>query len=270
MLTDIVWDAICCSRRLRDATGTHAIRNLLAEKKEATELIEEKLASGENPSTFHPRDSGSGFHPSAIIIASANGDHEILRILLSSPLADVSAIDHDGDCALTLAAMNGYPSCISILAAAGADQDARDARGWTPMMLAADGGNMESCQLLAALSRWSWEDCGKDGTTLLKIAQRDDCIFALLSANMENRILAEATPSSKSQANCRTRSLGQMAGRAPRRHSEGPMLPRTRRAGSAGSRSPSSLRRSRTIKFADEPSLRLRKARICNPCPDAN
>ena len=63
--------------------------------------------------------------------------------------ADVDAKDERGRTPLHAAALNGYSDAVKALIAAGADVDAKDERGRTPLHLAADRGHAETEKALA-------------------------------------------------------------------------------------------------------------------------
>lgn len=86
----------------------------------------------------------------ATILAARSGDPEKLRaILVTSP--DLNIADNDGHTALTAAAEADAPAdVISMLIAARADVNRADSFGVTPLMRAADRGNVELARLLLA------------------------------------------------------------------------------------------------------------------------
>ncbi len=81
--------------------------------------------------------------------AAYHGDLAAVQAFLADG-ADVDARDHDGDTPLHLAANRAGAAVIAALVAAGADPDARSAAGHTPLFYAVDEGNLPAVEALLA------------------------------------------------------------------------------------------------------------------------
>ena len=72
--------------------------------------------------------------------ATKRGDERAVRELIDRPGADVEDRDADGCSALWWAAAQQRENCLKLLLGAGADVDARDARGGAPRARVRPGG----------------------------------------------------------------------------------------------------------------------------------
>jgi ankyrin repeat protein len=61
----------------------------------------------------------------------------------------VNPMDSSNKTALSLAAQNGYAEASELLLNAGADVEAQADDGWTPLILAAEGGHVECREVTA-------------------------------------------------------------------------------------------------------------------------
>src|SRR4051812_39143023 len=84
----------------------------------------------------------------ALLRAAREGNADTVKALLSSPGADVNATDERGSTPLIEAARYGHDDVARALLAAGADTKARDRDGKTALMLAVQGGNDDVVRVL--------------------------------------------------------------------------------------------------------------------------
>lgn len=112
----------------------------------------------------------SGPWTNALIFAAANSDDECVKLLLSSPLANVSVVDSDGDTALTAAARNGNGPSVQALIQAGADVNYQDEEGHNPLMLALLHENLPACMFLGPLTNLGARARGGSQPTVIEMA----------------------------------------------------------------------------------------------------
>jgi len=84
----------------------------------------------------------------ALFRATVEGNTDMVKSLVSSPGADVNAIDERGNTPLLEAARYGHDDICRVLIAAGADLKAKDKDGKTALMLAVQGGHDEVVRVL--------------------------------------------------------------------------------------------------------------------------
>jgi ankyrin repeat protein len=84
----------------------------------------------------------------ALFRATIEGNTDVVRSLLSSPGADVNATNERGSTPLLEAARYGHDDITRILIAAGADVKAKDNDGKTALMLAIQGNHDEVIRVL--------------------------------------------------------------------------------------------------------------------------
>jgi hypothetical protein len=78
----------------------------------------------------------------ALRAAAGRGDLSALHRLLSAPKPEVDARDASGRTALMLAVLGDHPQAVDTLLAAGANPNAADANGTTPLKAALAGGRL--------------------------------------------------------------------------------------------------------------------------------
>ena len=84
----------------------------------------------------------------ALFRATIEGNTDMVRSLISSPGADVNATDERGSTPLLEAARYGHDDIVRVLIAAGADVKAQDKDGKTALMLAVQGTHDEVVRVL--------------------------------------------------------------------------------------------------------------------------
>ena len=84
----------------------------------------------------------------ALFRATIEGNTDMVKSLLSSPGADVNATNDRGSTPLLEAARYGHDDICRVLIAAGADVKARDKDGKTALMLAVQGDHDEVVRVL--------------------------------------------------------------------------------------------------------------------------
>lgn len=130
-----------------------------------------------------------------LLVASASGDAECLRVILASSKNPDKA-DQFGATALHVACRRGRVECARTLIAAGANLEARTVNGETPLIMACHANSADCARLLV--------DCGADleattrnGSTALVVAAslcRVETVQVLLAAGaVETHALAEAS-----------------------------------------------------------------------------
>ena len=84
----------------------------------------------------------------ALFRATREGNTDMVRSLVSSPGADVNATDERGSTPLLEAARYGHEDIARVLIAAGANVNAKDKDGKTALMLAVQGNHDEVVRVL--------------------------------------------------------------------------------------------------------------------------
>ncbi len=84
----------------------------------------------------------------ALFRATVEGNTDMVKSLVSSPGADVNATDDRGNTPLLEAARYGHNDICRVLIAAGANLNAKDKDGKTALMLAVQGGHDEVVRVL--------------------------------------------------------------------------------------------------------------------------
>ncbi|MDO5465374.1 MAG: ankyrin repeat domain-containing protein, partial [Akkermansia sp.] len=133
--------------------------------------------------------SGKGIseseYSSKIRRAASDGDKELLALLIAAG-ADVNAANKNGETPLYLAAYNGRTECVKLLLAApGIDVNKADKDDWTPLYGAASNGHSACMKLLLAAPGIDVNKANKYGSTPLERAAgagRSECVKLLLSA----------------------------------------------------------------------------------------
>ena len=92
--------------------------------------------------------TASNAQTNALFRAVIEGNTDMVKSLVSSPGADVNARDERGSTPLLEAARYGHEDIARVLIAAGADVKAKDKDGKTALMLAVQGDHEEVVRVL--------------------------------------------------------------------------------------------------------------------------
>lgn len=90
----------------------------IAAKKNHIELVDKLLKHGEDPS-LENAEGNSPLH-----LASARGFHNVVSLILTSPLVGLEELNDDGLTPLQVAAESGFANTVKVLINAGADPSA--------------------------------------------------------------------------------------------------------------------------------------------------
>ncbi|MDO5465331.1 MAG: ankyrin repeat domain-containing protein, partial [Akkermansia sp.] len=122
----------------------------------------------------------------AKLIKCAKEDKTELVSLLIAAGADINAVDECGDTPLYWATFNGHSECVKLLLAApGIDVNKAVGFGITPLQLAAYNGHSECVKLLLAAPGIDVNKADKNGTTPIGRAAKNghsECVKLLLAA----------------------------------------------------------------------------------------
>ncbi|MFY9610697.1 MAG: ankyrin repeat domain-containing protein [Blastocatellia bacterium] len=113
-----------------------------------------------------------------LTLAALKGNTDLLNKLLEAG-ADPDACDSHGRTPLIEAAFGGHVGAVSALLEAGADPNARDADGWTPLMEAASKGRLDVVKRLLAAAA-DVKASNRDGRTAEEVAARGHLSLARL------------------------------------------------------------------------------------------
>lgn len=94
------------------------------------------------------RETARSSQTDALFRATREGNTDMVRSLVSTPGADVNATDERGSTPLLEAARYGHEDISRVLIAAGADIKAKDNDGKTALMLAVQGNHDEVVRVL--------------------------------------------------------------------------------------------------------------------------
>ena len=109
----------------------------------------------------------------AIHIAAANGNDDIIEMLLAKDETIVNETDNKGNAPLHWAAMKDKSETIKLLAQRGADLEAKDIDGWTPLHYASAFSSLQTVETLINLGA-NRESRANDGSTALAYAQKSE------------------------------------------------------------------------------------------------
>lgn len=110
---------------------------------------------------------------SALHLAVGSGEilrRDVIRMLVGAG-ADVNAVDGSGRTPLHVAAKRGARKRVRELVKSGADVGARDTMGWTPLHWAADGGCLRVVKVLVESGADRGVRCGA-GLTPMEVVER--------------------------------------------------------------------------------------------------
>jgi serine/threonine-protein phosphatase 6 regulatory ankyrin repeat subunit B len=119
-----------------------------------------------------------------LMIATAIGHLQIVQALLSAPGIDIDAKDQFGQTALIIAATKGNDEAARALINKGANVNAANNNGWTPLMSAAQHGHLTTIQILLSAKGIDIDTKNSDGATALILAAangKDDIVKELIN-----------------------------------------------------------------------------------------
>jgi hypothetical protein len=114
---------------------------------ESTRMMQDLQSGGQSPTSKQTRPRPSPGPAASLNKAVLDGDLEQVRSLILSG-ADVNAKDKFGGTPLHHAANAGHKNVAELLIANGADLNAKRQEGWTPLHIAAAWGNIDVAELL--------------------------------------------------------------------------------------------------------------------------
>lgn len=114
-----------------------------------------------------------------LMVAASEGHVEVARWLLENGAALDAKAEGSGDSALALAAYYGHADLVELFVGAGADVDAVDLAGRTPLMAAAEMGHLEAVQLLQSKQE------KLDGDAVLSAATTDALLLAARNGHLD-------------------------------------------------------------------------------------
>ncbi|KLI46273.1 ankyrin [Brachyspira hyodysenteriae] len=133
----------------------------------------------------------------AIHMASANGNNDVVIMLLDKDPTTINDVDNRGNTPLHWAAMKDKPETVKLLMENGADIESKDADGWTPLHYAAAFSSLQTVQTLVDLGADKMSKT-KDGNEPIYYARGDD-VKNYLSGN--DNIAREGTPEDTLEGN---------------------------------------------------------------------
>jgi len=111
---------------------------------------------------------------------AAGGDHKKMVELLIDKGADVNARDEAGWTPLHYAAFNGHKDVAELLIAKGADVNAKNDYGETPLHIAKHNDHKDLAELLKKHGARK-EKCGGEGQAIASLPDERDAVTAKLS-----------------------------------------------------------------------------------------
>jgi len=145
-----------------------------AAEKNDVALIRELLDKGHEPHGFHHETKTTALH-----VASANGNVESMLALIDDAGADVNAADEHGSTPLHEAAHYNRAEALKLLVAKNATLDLRDKQARTPLFVAAFYGHAAAIKTLAAAGAHLDAAHGDEKLTPVHIAARNGMIGAI-------------------------------------------------------------------------------------------
>ncbi|WP_295159424.1 ankyrin repeat domain-containing protein [uncultured Brachyspira sp.] len=134
----------------------------------------------------------------AVHMASANGNNDIVKLLLLKDPSVINDVDNRGNTPLHWAAMKDKPDTIKLLMENGADIEAKDEDGWTPLHYAAAFSSIQTVQTLVDLNA-DKESITKDGNIPAYYAIRDDIKNYLTGNNNISREISDIDNNTKEE-----------------------------------------------------------------------
>jgi hypothetical protein len=152
-------------------------------------------------------------------LAAEKGFLAVAELLIARG-AEVNAVDNDGDTPLHSAARSGQPEMESLLIKHGAEVNARDNRGRTALSLAAEGKHLEAVKILLA-EKADPNTVDQNGRTPLGYAGVNlELLRVLLTAKADPNLVS-AKPRNSGSGRGQLRALGAFAGQGAARKCAG-------------------------------------------------
>ncbi len=167
-----------------DGRGAAALVIAVSQKK-APE-VQLLLDAGADPNARYTDTAGKLRNAPAVQFAAANGSVEMLRLLAKAG-ADLNAADATGLTPLMAAAFMGHSDVVDALLKAGAAREGRDEAGYTALMFASNAGKAAVVQHLLAAGADANARDRDDSTPIMFAAQAgfDDCVRLLCAAGAD-------------------------------------------------------------------------------------
>jgi ankyrin repeat protein len=167
-----------------DRSGAPALVIAVSRKNAAG--VQLLLEAGANPNTRYTDRSGKFKQTPAVQFAATNGSVEVLRLLAKAG-ADLNAADATGLTPLMSAAFMGHTEVVDLLLKAGAALEGRDEEGYTPLMFANNKGQPAVVRQLLTAGADANARARDDSTPLMFAAQAgcDDCVRLLCAAGAD-------------------------------------------------------------------------------------
>ena len=174
-----------------NAADDHGVTPLIRAAENASlPLVERLLAAGAAASAAQ----ANGLAP--LMVAARTGNLDIVRTLLKHG-ADINAATTElGATALMWAVAAPHPAIVEALIAAGADVHGSTSKGMTPLLTAAQRGDVETARLLIAAGA-DIDQPGSDGTHALPyaiVAGRDEFALFLLEQGADPNSRIDGVP----------------------------------------------------------------------------
>jgi ankyrin repeat protein len=173
-----------------DGRGTPAL--VIAVSDQNAAQVQLLLDAGADPNTRHTDPARKLRNASAIQFAASNGSVETLRLLAKAG-ADLNAADATGLTPLMAAAFMGHADVVDALLKAGAALEARDGDGYTPLIFASNAGKATVVQRLLAAGAAANARARDDSTPIMFAAQSgfDDCVRLLCAAGADPKAVGQ-------------------------------------------------------------------------------
>jgi uncharacterized protein len=173
-----------------DRNGTPALVIAVSGKDAAG--VQLLLDAGADPNTRHSDTAGKFRKTPAVQFAAANGSVEILRLLAKGG-ADLNAADATGVTPLMSAAYMGHEDVVDALLTAGAPLEGRDEAGYTALIFASNAGKAAVVQKLLTAGADANARALDDSTPIMFAAQGafDDCVRLLCGAGADPKAVGK-------------------------------------------------------------------------------
>jgi ankyrin repeat protein len=174
------------------ADGNGAPALVLAVSARNAAEVQLLLDAGANPNTRYTDRSGKFRQAPAVQFAAANGSAETLQLLAKAG-ADLNAADATGLTPLMSAAYTGHTDAVDALLKARVALEGRDESGYTALMFANNAGKAVAVQQLLAAGADANARARDDSTPLMFAAQAgcDDCVRLLCVAGADPKAVGK-------------------------------------------------------------------------------